>query len=309
MHHVFGNAQFSCFAKEAIVHSLAKLVAHDLLKNKKKSIMIKLVLSLVVLFGLVLTVYVLLLQKSPDPGIAWKVSYEGIPELETIYQAFVESCVVPKMPENYEKELKACRTAQRMRSDLQNLPETQTYEEYELRSTSTESELHKFYDASQFPMPNSDSAYKVRLGCFRKDVGKDLEKVATEQIQQLMDRWGLSNRLDRLSDSRGSTYMPPGGFMEYHSNQNHYGGWRLYMHYLPQRENSELSSWFVYRHPFDGSYRKIEDQNGAGNLFRIRKPPKKLLWHGIYADTHRFSWGLWIPPELAQRLKTRGVRV
>jgi hypothetical protein len=77
------------------------------------------------------------------------------------------------------------------------------------------------------------------------------------------------------------------------------------MHWLPD----EGDSYFVYRHPFDTTYRVVKDTNDGANMFRIRKPPKNLLWHGIYSETPRFSWGIWLPPELAQYLKVHGERV
>jgi hypothetical protein len=147
--------------------------------------------------------------------------------------------------------------------------------------------------------------YTPRLGCYRRHISFELEQFATEKIKQLMSRLNLPNKLEKLSDSRGSSFTPLGGFMECHTNRFHLAGWRFYMHYLP--ENGE--SFFAYRHCYDGSLRIIPDSNTAANMFRIRKLPDALLWHSLWADTPRHSWGIYLPPELAQELKKLGKRL
>lgn len=236
-----------------------------------------------------------------DPGVAWKIPYEAYPELAEIYAAFVKVCIIPEIPERYFTDTAQDVEFQSMRRDCTRLPQVGKYETLELSSQPMSRQFAESNPLYQVP----GGEYILRYGCYRRSIPFEVEQLATEKISHLMARLGLGNRLNKLTDSRGSTYMPPGGFMEYHSNQDHLGGWRLYMHYLPDKGNS----WFAYRHPFDGSYRRIADSNIAANMFRIRKKPKKLLWHAIYADTPRFSWGIWLPPELAQHLKTHGHRV
>lgn len=263
---------------------------------------------LVLVVGSILIVTMVLLQASPDPGVAWKVSYTAYPELHDIYRAFVSSCKTPSIPAQYFQDTQADPLFQSMRQDCLKLPNIDKYETYEL----SESRVHSFVaqnKAYRIPPSVEGQNYMVRYGCYRREITESVARLATENISKLMRRLGLKNRLERLTDSRGSTYMPAGGFMEYHSNQNHYGGWRLYMHYLPESSEKEGKSWFAYRHPFDGTYRRISDSNTSANMFRIRKPPKRLLWHAIFTDTPRFSWGIWIPPELAQHLKVWGTRV
>lgn len=265
-------------------------------------------------------------SRSPDPGIAWKIPYKHFPELQVIYDAFCKSCEIPNIPEQYFSDIKSNVIYQDMREACKTLPDHERWSNYELnnRTLTWGEAVRPFLDTTPgspyHPLPSDeqkskgeDSEYYVRLGCFGRNIPSSVEQVATQQIQALMKRLGLPNKLNRLTDSRGTTYMPPGGFMEYHSNQAHYAGWRLYMHYLipPKVVSSDQESavsWFAYEHPFDGSYRRLQDTNTEANMFRIRKPPKKLLWHCIYSDTHRFSWGIWLPPELAQHLKAFGRR-
>jgi len=240
-----------------------------------------------------------------DPGVAWKVPYSTYPELREIYEAFKQSCKIPEVPQRYFEDIAKDADYQTMRNDCKNLPDEKKYSDLELRKEGAKYfNIDKFTEQGNeaYKIPNSE--YSVRGGCFARQIPNEIEQVAQKNIEKLMQRLNLPNRLERETDSRGTTYMPPGGFMEYHTNQNHYGGWRLYMHYLPENGNS----WFVYQHPYEKSYHKIADNNESANMFRIRKPPKNLLWHAIYSDTHRFSWGIWLPPELAQHLKQFGTR-
>lgn len=243
-----------------------------------------------------------------NPGVAWKVPYAAYPELQEIYEAFKNSCKIPEIPVSYFRDIAEDEGYQAMRKDCHELPDESKYEQIEL-SGGEKQGLERFMDESnvnyQIPLNRVGfEEYKVRGGCYSRTIPNEVESLATTNINKLMERLGLTNRLERQSDSRGTTYMPPGGFMEYHSNQNHHGGWRLYMHYLPEGGDS----WFAYQHPYDKTYHRIYDSNEGANMFRIRRKPKRLLWHCIVADTHRFSWGIWLPPELAQHLKKFGVR-
>jgi len=252
-------------------------------------------------------------SKEADPGVAWKVPYEAYPELKDIYENYKSTCVIPAIPKKFFDDTQANTTYQQMREDCKRLPDTEKYEAFETKkwTLTWAQRIKSFSDGVNLPeydIPvgaQGAGEYKLRIGCYHREISDEMESYTSQKIQALMTRLGLPNKLDHLTDSRGGTYMPPGGFMEYHSNQNHQGGWRLYMHYLP--EGGE--SWFAYQHPFDGSYRRIADTNEGANMFRVRKPPKNLLWHSIYSDTPRFSWGIWLPPELAQHLKTYGERI
>jgi len=240
-------------------------------------------------------------SNNQDVGIAFKVPYGSYPELQEIYDAFKKSCVIPDLPESYFEARKNNEVYQQMRNDCMDLPDEHKYEEFEMNSDQKSKEsIKEFYD-----QPIENSKYFTRYGCLRTDISKDLEQFAAQKIASLSDRLGLMNKINRNTDSRGSTYMPPGGFMEYHSNQNHYGGWRFYMHYLP----NPGKSIFAYKHPYDGTYRQVPDTNEGANMFRIRLKPKPLLWHCIFTEVPRFSWGIWLDPSLAQHLKEFAVRM
>lgn len=247
-----------------------------------------------------------------NPGVVWKVMYDQVPELQAIFKRFQKHCQIPHDTihlHQYRQDTLNHSTFQSMRNELFQLPNEYKWTVYELVKHKNIPWCQPLNVLKHTPYCQKDkSEYRFRMGCFTRTIPQQLEDYATKQIQNLMKRLSLPNRLSRLSDSRGSTYMPPGGFMEYHSNQNHYAGWRLYMHYLP-KQSVDQTAYFVYQHPFDKTYHEIEDSHFGANMFRLRKPPQTLLWHGIYSNTHRFSWGIWLPPELAQYLKLFGVRM
>ncbi len=298
--------------------------------------MIKGILS--ILLGLICLVVIglLITNSQSAPGLSWKINYSNYPELQDIYNEFVKSCITPNVPDSWFENSRKNVIFQEMRKDCMELnPRVLEgkYTKYEMEPMDKSEwslsikeffsnkyfinhSVTKSVDAlfSEAPIDISYKKceyvprveeYTPRLGCYKRHISFALEEYATKKIKEIMDRLHLSNRLEKLSDSRGATFTPKNGFMECHTNRFHLAGWRLYMHYLP--ENGE--SFFAYRHCYDGSLRIIPDSNIAANMFRIRKLPDTLLWHSLWADTPRHSWGIYLPPELAQELKKVGKRI
>jgi len=236
------------------------------------------------------------------PGVSWKLSYNDFPELDNIQRSFALFCsVIPSLRASYMKDLMTQPDYLKIRQDCLSLPNEEFYTDFELGNhLKARTNIKHMYNTQ-----SNNKGYRERLGCLTRDVSDELEEYARQQINGLMARLGLVNSLQRLSDSRGHTYMSPWGCMEYHTNRNHLIGWRIYFHYLPR----DKGSFFAYKHPYDGSYRRIYDSNQACNLFRLRdgKNNSPLLWHSIYSNVDRFSWGIYIPPELAQYLKPKGI--
>jgi len=259
---------------------------------------------LVLLVIVIYTVTVGFTTTIQDPGVAFKVMYADHPELQIIYEEFKKTCVIPSIPQEYLNNLSENHVFQNMRKELFSLPDTTKYSDYELDNLDIP-ELKEFYDDKKYTIGDGKE-YQVRLGCLRRTINLDMENIIKTNIQALMSRYGLNNELQKESDSRGATLMVPNSMMEWHSNQNHFGGYRLYFHYLV----GEGDSHFVYRHPYDFSYRTIQDIHEGGNLFRIRKPPKPLLWHGIFTNNvYRFSLGIWLPLEVGRVLKSGAICV
>ena len=82
----------------------------------------------------------------------------------------------------------------------------------------------------------------------------------------------------------GHFWYPPGGFMGWHTNQKA-PGWRIYINYTEESEKS----FFRYQDPDSGEIITKNDDIINFRLFRIC--PEKPLWHAVYSDTHRFSFG------------------
>jgi hypothetical protein len=285
-----------------------------------KAVFALFILMVVIVIGMmVIAIYY---RQEEVPGVAWKIPFETFPELNAIRQKFAESCEIPNIPPEYTEDTLRNKNFQQVREECDVL--TQDLDEkYTLFETGASESLAWSKDISRFSESTYDikdtskncgssdcsrmnlGQYYPRMGCYGRYVPEYLTTFAAQKINELMLRLNLDNHYERDTDSRGSTYTPPGGFMEMHTNRDHFAGWRMYIHYLPE----EGVSYFSYRHPYDQSYRRIYDENNRFNLFRIRKLPDKLLWHSIRSETPRFSWGLWVPPELAQYLKTFGERV
>lgn len=269
-------------------------------------------LAVALLFVALLFLY--FLRPEQDPGMAWKVHYSDVPELQNIYERFRDSCKVPKIPEIYFEDVTSSPTYQTMRKECSGYPNQEKWTRYETMTSDERLKDDDFYTIDRFfdrlmykvePESGEErSPYRVRLGCFIRKIEPEIEAYANEQIRKLMKRANIESRFSREVDARGSTYMPPGGFMEYHTNRSHHIAWRLYFHHL----QGDGESYFAYKHPYDDSVRHIADSNLGCNMFKIRPESKRLLWHSIWSETHRFSFGIYIDPELAQWLKTRGKR-
>lgn len=284
----------------------------------------------VLLFLMIIFLMIGISQSSQSaPGLLWKVQYSDFPELFEIWEHFKQSCIVPDIPESWFIDTSENKVFQEMRMDALLLNQESKYELFEtkpMRESIWSSEIMKFYsdqymisahvsqtpevlfsqERTVFKCQTRQIEYTPRLGAYHRHISSELEIFASQKINELMKRLGLSNKLNKLTDSRGATFTPAGGFMEAHTNRLHLAGWRIYLHFLPEHEKQ---SSFIYKHCYDNSVRIIPDTNNAANLFRIRKLPDKLLWHAIHTDRPRFSWGLWVPPELAQFLKSKSLRM
>ena len=238
-------------------------------------------------------------------GVAWKVPWRKFPELEHMMQEWRKVCVIPDIPSEYEEVLQS-QDMRQLRWDIQKMEGLQSY--YELletgklmRNTHHMSRLNKVTDALD-SVKGKNVIYKPRTGCWSIHHGKKYDFVE-KAIQSLCRRLHIEPDMVHTPDCRGSTYMPPQGCFEPHTNRDHHSGWRMYFHYLPKGGNS----YFNYVHPYDGTLRQIKDENDRFNVFRLRAQPNPLLWHGIWSDdAHRFSLGVWCPSELAHYLIAEG---
>ena len=72
--------------------------------------------------------------------------------------------------------------------------------------------------------------------------------------------------------------------MGWHTN-NRAPGWRVYLTYAEQPGKS----FFRYRDPGTGHIVTSTDGGWDMRLFRVS--PEAPLWHSVYTETHRFSFG------------------
>ena len=99
----------------------------------------------------------------------------------------------------------------------------------------------------------------------------------------------------KFTEVRGLFWYPKGGFREWHTNQYHRQGWRLYLIYADEDEKS----WFSFKHPETGKLHTIPDCSGHINIFKITKDPP--IWHNVYSQTNRISLGIHVTDEFIDK--------
>jgi hypothetical protein len=82
----------------------------------------------------------------------------------------------------------------------------------------------------------------------------------------------------------GHFWYPRGGYMGWHTNLRK-PGWRLYLQYAEEPGKS----FFRYRDPGSGEIVTRVDAAWNLSLFEIR--PDAPLWHCVYSETNRHSFG------------------
>jgi hypothetical protein len=102
----------------------------------------------------------------------------------------------------------------------------------------------------------------------------------------------------------GHFWYPPGGYMGWHTNSAH-PGWRLYITHAEEPGRS----FFRYQDPESGEIVTRMDEAWDFRIFRI--DPARPLWHAVYSETNRFSFGFIVRPWSAgaeARLWARRIR-
>ena len=92
----------------------------------------------------------------------------------------------------------------------------------------------------------------------------------------------------------GQFWYPPGSHMGWHTN-NRAPGWRVYLTHTSEPGRS----FFRYRHPVSGEI--VTSTDGDWDLRVFRVDPDRPLWHAVYSDTDRFSFGYVIVPQSLPR--------
>ena len=100
----------------------------------------------------------------------------------------------------------------------------------------------------------------------------------------------------------GHFWYPPGGYMGWHTNSRK-PGWRFYVSYAEEAGRS----FFRYRDPGSGEIITSMDGRWTFRLFRVDR--RRPLWHAIYSDTDRFSFGYRLRPWSLKRALRRRLRL
>jgi hypothetical protein len=99
----------------------------------------------------------------------------------------------------------------------------------------------------------------------------------------------------------GHFWYPPASYMGWHTNSLR-PGWRFYVSYADEAGKS----FFRYRDPNSGEIITSVDGRWTFRLFRVDR--RRPLWHAIYSDTQRFSFGYRLRPWSLKRALRRRLR-
>ena len=121
----------------------------------------------------------------------------------------------------------------------------------------------------------------------------------------LLNKLNLTGRLGpfdykSLVSIKNFVYMPPEGFLQWHTNKNDNTrvSYRMYMLLVDEDGGSS----FKYLTEHDGKVMKVPDFHGAVRLFTNtfvdKAGVRTNLWHTVVSETaHRFSIGFEMPPK------------
>lgn len=108
---------------------------------------------------------------------------------------------------------------------------------------------------------------------------EDLDHEVTRMLRRLLGHgWNLEARRS------GHFWYPPGSHMAWHTN-NKAPGWRAYLTHAVEPGRS----FFRYRDPLNGEIVTTVDNRWDLRVFRV--DPEQSLWHAVYSETDRFSFG------------------
>jgi hypothetical protein len=111
------------------------------------------------------------------------------------------------------------------------------------------------------------------------ELRRQLDLAMTGMLRRLLGHaWNLEARRS------GHFWYPPGSHMAWHTN-NKAPGWRVYLTYAAEPGRS----FFRYRDPRTGEIITTMDNQWDLRLFRV--DPAHSLWHAVYSETDRFSFG------------------
>lgn len=117
----------------------------------------------------------------------------------------------------------------------------------------------------------------------------------------------ICNHLSKISGTmysvqpRGFFYYPPGAFHNWHTNQYHEHGWRLYMIGVPHGGDSS----FFYVDRKTKELREVKDRDATINLFRVGSKNDKLYHSASSLTAERWSMGFKVDDMFIYKLLNR----
>ena len=123
-----------------------------------------------------------------------------------------------------------------------------------------------------------DAVLDRRVGVLRHKLDRQVRRLLEERLGK---RVHVGNS--------GQFWYPPGSFMGWHTNHQA-PGWRLYL----TLASSPGKSFFRYLDPESGTIKTSWDCGFDVRLFRVGD--EQPLWHCVYSETDRFSFGFLIRP-------------
>jgi hypothetical protein len=173
----------------------------------------------------------------------------------------------------------------------------------------SEEALKQFVEAGE--IIDNVSSKRNLTNCVVFNASKLTDTVVNQEIMELRQKVDriVGQRIDNIfydendlfTQNSGHFMYPPGGYMGWHTNSGS-PGWRLYINYAEQPGKS----FFRYRDPETGKIVTCWDKKWNFRLFRIDQA--KLLWHSVYSDTNRYSFGFRITLHKKSDLPKRVVR-
>ena len=127
---------------------------------------------------------------------------------------------------------------------------------------------------------------------------RDQREALDNQLGHLLT--GLFNAKGKLYfTTSGHFWYPKGAFMSWHTNSK-VPGWRAYLSYA----EDPGESFFRYRECDSGRIVTLND--GGWNLRVFKLSTDRPLWHAVYSNTNRFSFGYLVTARtLAERIESR----
>ena len=123
----------------------------------------------------------------------------------------------------------------------------------------------------------------------------------TQTLAVTLEKLLKPRRVMRLFQS-GRNWYPPNGYMGWHTNAN-VQGFRLYCNHTPVAQRS----YFRYLDPFTSQIETSWDS--AGWNFRCFRTDLEPLWHCVYSQTDRisFGYGLMFPIDTGEGVRTEAL--